>query len=216
MAEFLTRTGISGELEKIIKGSQGGRLLLISPYLSLSRSIRELLEEQARRKTSIYIVYGKKELRAEVTEWLDNKPVFTVFRDNLHAKCYMNGTHALVTSMNLYQYSQENNDEMGILVSAEEDSELYNSIRDEADRILRLGLAARNTGMAGALGKRGHLGPERRPLKLPLESACAVLLQFPSIRVALLRFALSKLGQIQERRIQREILSRLRKRARHE
>ena len=60
MAEFLTTTDISSALKKIIKGSKGRRLLLISPYLRFSRSIRELLEEQARWKTSIFIVYGKK------------------------------------------------------------------------------------------------------------------------------------------------------------
>ena len=41
--------------------------------------------------------------------------------------------------MNLYEFSQQNNDEMGILVSATEaeDSELYEEIRKEAHRILR-------------------------------------------------------------------------------
>ena len=49
----------------------------------------------------------------------------------------MNDTHALVTSMNLYEFSQQNNDEMGILVSAEEDPELYEDIAEESNRILR-------------------------------------------------------------------------------
>ena len=35
---------------------------------------------------------------------------------------------ALVTSMNLYDYSQENNHEMGILVTREEDKGLYDEI----------------------------------------------------------------------------------------
>lgn len=137
MAKFLSTSGITHQLEEIIKDPHGGRLLLISPYLKFSSRIKDLLEEQARLKTDIRIVYGKAELRAEETKWLDDNFVRTSFRTHLHAKCYMNDRHALVTSMNLYEFSQVNNDEMGILVSAEDDPELYREIKDEADRILR-------------------------------------------------------------------------------
>ena len=137
MAKFLNTSGITYHLEEIIKGSQGGRLLLISPYLKFNPRIKGLLEEQARWKTDIRMVYGKTDLRAEETKWLDDNDVRTSFQEHLHAKCYMSDTHALVTSMNLYEFSQVNNDEMGILVSAEDDPELYKEIKDEADRILR-------------------------------------------------------------------------------
>ena len=137
MAKFLNTSGITHQLEEIIKGSQGGRLLLISPYLSFSPRMKDLLEDQARWKTDIRIVYGKTDPRPEETKWLDDNDVRTSFRQHLHAKCYMSDSHALVTSMNLYQFSQVNNDEMGILVSAEDDPELYREIKDEAERILR-------------------------------------------------------------------------------
>ena len=138
MAKFLNTSGITHQLEEIIKGSQGGRLLLISPYLKFNSRIKDLLADQAQRwKTDIRIVYGKTELRSEETEWLADNDVRTSFREHLHAKCYMNDSYALVTSMNLYDFSQVNNDEMGILVSAEDDPELYQAIKDEADRILR-------------------------------------------------------------------------------
>ena len=137
MAKFLNTSGITSQLEEIIKGSGGGRLLLISPYLKFNSKIKDLLEYQAQRwKTDIRIVYGKTELRSEETEWLANNDVRTSFREHLHAKCYMNDRWALVTSMNLYEFSQQNNDEMGILVSAEEDTELYQAIRGEAEFIL--------------------------------------------------------------------------------
>ena len=48
----------------------------------------------------------------------------TSVRKNLHAKCYLNEKEALLTSMNLYEYSQEHNDEMGILVSVDQRSAL--------------------------------------------------------------------------------------------
>ncbi len=112
--------------------------MLISPYLKFSRRIREQLEYQNMMKRDIRVVYGKNELRPEESEWLADTNIRTSFREHLHAKCYMNESHALITSMNLYEFSQQNNDEMGILVSKEEDIGLYNAIEKDADRILRL------------------------------------------------------------------------------
>ena len=43
--------------------------------------------------------------------------------------------------MNLYEYSQENNDEMGILVSKEEDRDLYEAIHKQALRYVGNGEA---------------------------------------------------------------------------
>ncbi len=138
MAKFLNTSGITQELETIISNSGSGRLLLISPYLKFNSRIKDRLEDQARTwKTDIRIVYGKTELRRDETEWLSENDIRTSFREPLHAKCYMNDTHALITSMNLYDFSQQNNDEMGILVSAEEDPELYEDIKKEAEYILR-------------------------------------------------------------------------------
>ena len=61
--------------------------------------------------------------------------VTTRYCKTLHAKCYFNENEALLTSMNLYDYSQVNNREMGILVTAEKDHELYSGILEESERI---------------------------------------------------------------------------------
>ena len=46
--------------------------------------------------------------------------------------------------MNLYEYSQENNDEMGILVSKEEDRDLYEAIHKQALRYVGNGEATKS------------------------------------------------------------------------
>ena len=61
----------------------------------------------------------------------------TSFCKNLHAKCYLNENRALLTSMNLYEFSQVNNYEMGVLVVREEERELYDEIYRESMRIVR-------------------------------------------------------------------------------
>ena len=57
--------------------------------------------------------------------------------ENLHAKCYLNENTAIITSMNLYLYSQQNNREMGIKVEKENDPDLYNDIFKEVMGILQ-------------------------------------------------------------------------------
>ena len=143
MAEFLTTTGISARLEKIVTEADE-YLVLISPYIKVNPRIRDFIKQKAGAKTKITIIYGKKALAEEERQWLDSLPSIGVyFRENLHAKCYINDKEALLTSMNLYQFSEQNNDEWGILVSkgdswrgTECDRELYRSIAKEANQIV--------------------------------------------------------------------------------
>ena len=133
MAEFLITADISARLQKIIREADE-RLVLISPYLKLNPRIRELLEQKSRTKTHVRIIYGKIGLPPEERKWIDSVPAIELcFRQSLHAKCYLNEKEAILTSMNLHQFSEQNNDEMGIVVTNnlwdEKDRELYNKIR---------------------------------------------------------------------------------------
>lgn len=56
---------------------------------------------------------------------------------NLHAKCFFNEKSMVITSMNLYDFSELHNKEMGILISADDDRELYSEAFNEADRIIK-------------------------------------------------------------------------------
>lgn len=135
MAEFLTTRGISYELEQIIEGAEE-RLYLISPFLKVSKDLKELLEEKA-PSVDICVIFGKSELQPDESEWLQGlDAVKTRYRKDLHAKCYLNEKKALLTSMNLYEFSEKNNDEMGVLVSKKDDPDLYDKILKESRTIL--------------------------------------------------------------------------------
>lgn len=138
MAKFLNTSATNYFLEELIK-STNDKLILISPFLKLNNRIKELLEDKNRLKIDIRIVYGKSELKNEEINWLKElNYIRTSFCENLHAKCYMNETMAIVTSMNLYDFSQVNNNEMGILISKEDDLELYKENKEEVARIIRI------------------------------------------------------------------------------
>ena len=138
MAKFLSTTGTNYHLEELIKGASD-RLILISPFLKLNDRMKELLADKNRLKIDVRIVYGKSELQPQEIEWLRALTyIRTSFCKNLHAKCYMNEEMCIVTSLNLYEFSQVNNNEMGILIQRGEDAQLYKDAYEEAQRIIRI------------------------------------------------------------------------------
>lgn len=54
------------------------------------------------------------------------------------AKCYLNEELCIITSLNLYEFSQINNNEMGVLLRRSDDAELYKDAYEEAQRIIRI------------------------------------------------------------------------------
>lgn len=138
MAKFLNSSGTTYHLEELIKNASD-RLIIISPYLKLNERIKELLEDRNRLKIDIRIVYGKNDLHPEEINWLKNLTfIRTSFCKNLHAKCYLNENECIITSLNLYEFSQVNNNEMGVLIYRNDDAKLYADTYEEAQRIIRI------------------------------------------------------------------------------
>ena len=137
MAKFLDTTGVSYHLEQLIKNTED-QLILISPYLQFHKRVKDNLEYLHIQKKDIRIIYRENKLQVEESNWLESQiGIRTSLCNSLHAKCYLNKKEAIVTSMNLYSYSQQNNDEMGN-VTKQGDEELYNDIRKEAERLLAI------------------------------------------------------------------------------
>lgn len=119
MPKYLRTSGISAGIEDLIREARE-RLYIISPYLKLSDNIRELLNDKEREKAEVRIIFGKQELNPTDMSYLQNlKYVRLYFSKNLHAKCYLNEKKMIISSMNLYEFSQQNNREMGILIERE-------------------------------------------------------------------------------------------------
>ena len=138
MAKFLNTSATNFFLEELIKSAKE-RLILISPYLRLNDRIKELLEDKDRLKIDIRIVYGKSDLHPEEIKWLQKLDYVRLsFCKNLHAKCYLNESECIISSLNLYEFSQVNNNEMGILVRKYEDDIVFKEAYEEAQRIIRI------------------------------------------------------------------------------
>jgi hypothetical protein len=138
MAKFLNTTGVSYHLEELIKETKD-RLILISPYLQFNDRIKEHINNLNIQKRDIRIIYRENKLHPDESNWLEKQiGVRTSICKNLHAKCYLNEKEAIITSMNLYEFSQQNNNEMGIHISKANDPDLYNAALEEAQRLLTI------------------------------------------------------------------------------
>ncbi|PYI92577.1 MAG: DNA repair protein [Verrucomicrobia bacterium] len=165
MAEFLDTTAISYQLEQLLKTAKR-RIVLISPYLKLRPRVRELIEDAARLGVQVQIVYGKKEQCDEVERLKAINRVSVTFCKNVHVKCYLNEDFGMVTSLNLYDFSQANNQEMGILFAKLTEPDLYHSVSQEALRIIRI-----SGGTAEVLNSPTPLVEESAPLYDKLTTA---------------------------------------------
>ena len=137
MAKFLDTTGVSYHLQQLINRANE-RLVLISPFLKINERIKQSLEIN-RMKIDIRVVYGKNDLQPEENNWLKSmQSIRSSFCKDLHAKCYLNEREAIITSMNLYEFSQVNNNEMGVYIDKETDAALYKDLYEEVQRLIRI------------------------------------------------------------------------------
>ena len=144
MVKLLDTSHCSAELSDLVKNAQT-EIILVSPYLQISPLFFDLLKEASSRKIPITLIYRddtptKRESTKsnEQKEKLRSLNIKMFVRENLHAKCYLSESTVIITSMNLYQHSQENNIELGVQIQKEEDAELYDKIYKEVQLISRI------------------------------------------------------------------------------
>jgi hypothetical protein len=163
MAEFLTTHGTAFQIENVIAGARS-RLTLVSPFLKLSKTLTERLQDAARRGVTITIVFGKEELEREQEHTLAGLTGARLyFLPNLHAKCYFNEDRMVITSMNMYEFSEKHNREMGILLEAGEPA--YKNALREVDSIIAAS-EARSVGPAEPASRRTHRSTENFPARV--------------------------------------------------
>ncbi|MEO8439127.1 MAG: phospholipase D family protein [Spartobacteria bacterium] len=138
MAKFLNTSAANYYLEEIIRLARD-RLILITPVLRLNDRVKELLAEKNQRQIEVQLAYERNELPPEEVNWLRTLSfVRTSFCRNLHARCYLNEQFCIVSSLNLHELSEAKSNEIGVLISRDEDGELFQSLSQEADRIIRI------------------------------------------------------------------------------
>lgn len=137
MARFINTRKAVSEIEDLIR-TAGERLILMSPYLKLSKDFRELLVYRNNKDKVTTVVFGKQELKPDEMNFLQGlRFVVLKYHEDLHAKCYANDDKMIITSLNLYAFSMANNKEMGVLVDRHDpaDTQLFADAMAEVDFI---------------------------------------------------------------------------------
>jgi len=137
MAKFINTRKAVSEIEDLIKNA-GERLILVSPYLKLSKDFKELLKYRNGKDKVTTVIFGKQELNPDEMKFLQElRFVVLKYNEDLHAKCYVNDDKMVITSLNLYEFSMANNKEMGVLIDNNEqgDTQLFIDAMKEVDYI---------------------------------------------------------------------------------
>lgn len=143
MAKFLTTSKAITEIENIINTSKRN-IYLVTPYLDIPSNLLQTLNYQSIKGKHICIIYGKDKLIKSKDTFVALKECKNIeirFLSNLHAKCYFNEINMVITSLNLYDFSQ-NNKEMGVLLNCYQDNEAFQLAKNEFEIIYGASVAA--------------------------------------------------------------------------
>ncbi|MFL5763211.1 MAG: phospholipase D family protein [Bacteroidia bacterium] len=124
MPKFLSGNSLNLALENLFLEAQS-QIILISPYIKLhDRYASALQTKRDNADIKIIVVFGKNEndisksLIEEDFNFFKQFPNIEIrYESKLHAKYYANEKSAVLTSMNLHSYSQNNNIEAGVLTT---------------------------------------------------------------------------------------------------
>jgi hypothetical protein len=123
--KLLNTTELNYEIEQLIVNEQR-HLLLLSPYLKLHKKLESIL---ALSPANISIVFRECE---NINSIKKNLPKITFVQiKNLHAKAYISYKRTIVTSLNLIEFSQVNNFELGFIFDNYKFEETYKKLIHE-------------------------------------------------------------------------------------
>lgn len=144
--EIIGTTKISYEIEKILNEAED-YLVLVSPYLKLNDRLKVRLSDSLNRVEKAYLIYRHGSLNFLDKKWLSSYKNLKLFEvKNLHSKIYLNEEQTIITSMNLYEYSQINNHEIGVLLDNSWDDTHFKSTLNEIRIILDSSTDSKNHG----------------------------------------------------------------------
>lgn len=114
--ELLNTTELNYEIEKMFR-SERQFILILSPYLDLTDKIQSILSLSQAKVVIIYREIEKESKKIKIDEFKTAMPKVEFYCiPNFHAKAYITSGIFIVTSLNLYEYSQINNFELGIIL----------------------------------------------------------------------------------------------------
>jgi hypothetical protein len=122
MARIIETTETAFLIEKML--NECNRLfIIVCPYFQIHERLRKIiLDKLSNHNFQLHVV--TREVGKDKLSWINSENVFITVVKNLHAKYYYNEKEAIITSMNLYEYSQVNNIEVGVYFNENDKEQL--------------------------------------------------------------------------------------------
>lgn len=134
MTKIKKREEITNSIYELITNTKE-ILVIVSPYIKLSTDFKKALENLSKLDVIIF-VFKRKDVDNETFNFLLKLPNALLYsNDYLHTKCYMNEKTAIITSLNFYKYSMENNFELAVEFDIVNENDNYQEIKSEVQYI---------------------------------------------------------------------------------
>jgi len=135
MNKFLTNHLISPSIIELIRRSEK-EVTLVSPYIKTWGHLESEIESSINRGVLIDIIFrGDKSKEYKYTlESLQKMGVGLYEVPNLHSKIFLSEKSGIMSSMNLYDYSSSNSEEIGLWT---DDENLLKQLRENVDELRR-------------------------------------------------------------------------------
>ena len=140
MVQYLNTQAAYAEIENIVNRAEHG-LVIISPYIQINRTLlQKIFHASEHRNIDVSLICRKNDIKPEEMEALNRITRLELFDlPNLHANCIYNEKAMVITSLNLFDYSQINNRDMGALITLEKDPAAFISAVKETEYMMQLG-----------------------------------------------------------------------------
>jgi hypothetical protein len=147
MSIFLDHKSLSKEIIILFEEAQSD-IIIVSPFIKLHPDIKKVLNKKKHDPDfRIEILYGKNESNhakslsdEDLAFFKDFQNIGIYYQENLHAKYYANEYKSIISSINLHEYSMNNNIEVGVLLERKRfggDSTIDSEVFDYFDKIIQ-------------------------------------------------------------------------------
>lgn len=121
MSDFYTGDKLNDLIEDVFLRAKK-EIIIVSPYIKLDDQYKKVLDKATEdHDVHLKLLIGKNEddiyrsiSKDDLEYFKSHSNISILYEPKLHAKCYMNYNEAVITSMNLYDYSANNNVEAGV------------------------------------------------------------------------------------------------------
>lgn len=177
MAKFINTRKAVSEIESLIRNA-GDRLILVSPYLKLAKDFKEWLTYRNGKDKTTTVIFRDQKLHPDELKFLQGlHSVVLKCHNGVHAKCYVNDDKMIITSLNLYDFSMENNKEMGVLIDKNDpaDTQLFHDAFKEVEYINETSIEFKSNAPKSTFTKQA---PSNKPMAYCIRTGVKIPFDF--------------------------------------